>query len=294
MVTTVLVQTTGHRKEHPTLTTHDKAQRLLDLTIAEFKTRKEEAFRAAANVPGDDDLHPSVAFFRDTGEDIIPLAALDVAGGRDEALQAAIIGIGGYGADVVMLINDAHIVHNASPDLMAKWRPGILQDMCHEQEACLDAVEAAPDDERISDCLVLHFMHRPPPGETEGAWSMSNVEYTLFPPTYEGDIAPDAPTSLGGWRLVWGNVTHLSSDHDNEQLAGRIPDTLRASFLSNPIVSLSHVSGLDPDQAMRAAQQLTTLTLSGYGMLLASKDLANDLDNDAIIKLMLDAMENQD
>lgn len=223
-----------------------------------FKELKEGVFSRSLEVPGEDDLTPIIEFYREG----VMLAALHVRGDRDEALRAMAVGVVGYRADEVVMMMDAHMVKDPSPELREAWRPGILQEMCHEDGACLR--------DEITDCLVTHRSAR------GGSFELVNSTYKLLPPDSGEEVPDDAPRALNGWRLRWTEETRL----DGEDLAGVVVEALRKVWeAGDPISVLAEMTGEEPPpEARRECDEVTSERLAELGSLLAAESvLSRDL-----------------
>ena len=196
----------------------------------EFARKRKEARVAVA--PDDHDLRPLLVFSRG-GQTVAIVTTPDVD--KEQGLAAARIGLGGYSADEVILILDAHMkLMQLGEEPPA---PGELQRMCDQEGACELGL--------ITDLVVVNRITH------EGVQEMACVPYayhgsgTVF--RWSGEIR----TALG------------------REVKGYIPESLFCAVLDsrsvNVVAALVHAIGLSPGRARLEADEGTTEALRRLG-----------------------------
>lgn len=196
--------------------------RKLETFIERIRLHKEERTRST---PRSHDLAPIILVERDG----IPLGVLEAPEVNKElGLLAARAGFGGFGADTIILVMDAHVAP-VKPEEAGQYRPGEMQRRCDEEGACELGL--------MTDALIFHRVTRriearERNGETEVTpvieMEMATVPYIF----HEAEGQPTAPLRWASsvredlWREHGGRTREAAESGMNLRVGGYVAESL--------------------------------------------------------------------
>lgn len=183
---------------------------------------KEERTRLT---PQSHDLAPIVLIERD-GTPLGIFEAPEV--NKQHGLLVARAGFGGFGADTIIIVMDAHMAP-IKPEEMEQYRPGEMQRQCDEEGACELGL--------MTDVLIFHRITRriemcEGNGETQGTpvieMEMATVPYIF----HQAEGQPTLPLrwassiSENAWRKRGERVREAAEDKTTLRVSGYIAESL--------------------------------------------------------------------